>query len=121
VSWSREHGAGADPKPQLRRRVVADGHPLRLAAARPPRPRLRRHVEEPVAFTSRRELPSGEVIAIIGLGPELETTYPDRRSAGHRSFVAGLYDTPYGSREYSARDLEGNVWTFGTYHPVAGD
>ena len=24
---------------------------------------------------------------------------------------------PYGYREYSARDLEGNLWSFGTYDP----
>jgi hypothetical protein len=24
-----------------------------------------------------------------------------------------------GSREYTARDLDGNVWTFGTYDPHA--
>lgn len=28
-----------------------------------------------------------------------------------------LADTSYGSREYSARDLEGNLWSFGTYRP----
>lgn len=27
-------------------------------------------------------------------------------------------DTPYGSREYACRDLEGNVWSFGTYRPT---
>src|SRR6476469_9817493 len=26
-------------------------------------------------------------------------------------------DQEYGSRDYSARDLEGNVWSFGTYRP----
>ncbi|MBB4893059.1 putative glyoxalase superfamily protein PhnB [Streptomyces olivoverticillatus] len=26
-------------------------------------------------------------------------------------------DRPYGSRDYMARDLEGNIWTFGTYAP----
>jgi uncharacterized glyoxalase superfamily protein PhnB len=26
-------------------------------------------------------------------------------------------DTPYGSREYSCRDLEGHVWSFGNYRP----
>ena len=29
------------------------------------------------------------------------------------------YDTDHGSRDYSALDLEGNVWWFGTYQPVA--
>jgi uncharacterized glyoxalase superfamily protein PhnB len=28
-------------------------------------------------------------------------------------------DQDYGSREYSARDLEGNRWSFGTYDPYA--
>jgi uncharacterized glyoxalase superfamily protein PhnB len=28
-------------------------------------------------------------------------------------------DQDYGSREYSARDLEGNLWSFGTYDPFA--
>lgn len=31
--------------------------------------------------------------------------------------VRELEDTPYGSREYSIRDLEGNLWSFGTYDP----
>ncbi len=28
-----------------------------------------------------------------------------------------LADTDYSSREYTARDLEGNLWSFGTYRP----
>jgi uncharacterized glyoxalase superfamily protein PhnB len=28
-----------------------------------------------------------------------------------------LRDTEYGAREYSARDPEGNLWSFGTYDP----
>jgi uncharacterized glyoxalase superfamily protein PhnB len=32
-----------------------------------------------------------------------------------------LHDTDYGSREYSARDPEGNVWHFGTYQPFEFD
>ena len=31
--------------------------------------------------------------------------------------VRELQDTPYGSRDYSARDLEGHLWNFGTYRP----
>jgi uncharacterized glyoxalase superfamily protein PhnB len=30
-----------------------------------------------------------------------------------------LENMSYGSREYSARDLEGNLWSFGTYDPYA--
>jgi uncharacterized glyoxalase superfamily protein PhnB len=41
------------------------------------------------------------------------------RDAG-AEIVRALQDTEYGSREYSARDLEGNVWSFGTYQPWAG-
>ena len=40
------------------------------------------------------------------------------RSAGAK-IVRELVDQPYGSREYSARDLEGNLWSFGTYDPYA--
>ncbi len=42
-----------------------------------------------------------------------------------RACVAGaeivypLRQTDYGSREYAARDLEGNLWSFGTYQPGA--
>jgi uncharacterized glyoxalase superfamily protein PhnB len=48
---------------------------------------------------------------------------PDRhcetaRAAG-ASVVRELENTDYGSREYSARDLEGNLWSFGTYDPYA--
>ena len=31
-----------------------------------------------------------------------------------------LTDQDYGSREYTARDPEGNLWSFGTYRPGAG-
>ncbi|MHB9850203.1 VOC family protein [Streptomyces sp. Tue6028] len=29
-------------------------------------------------------------------------------------------DQDYGSRDYMARDLEGNIWSFGTYAPETG-
>ncbi|MFF5172199.1 VOC family protein [Micromonospora sp. NPDC000089] len=38
------------------------------------------------------------------------------RAAG-AEIVREPYDTDYGSREYAARDLAGNVWSFGTYRP----
>lgn len=33
--------------------------------------------------------------------------------------VIGLRDEDYGSRGYTARDPEGNLWSFGTYRPGA--
>ena len=40
------------------------------------------------------------------------------RGAG-AEVVRELTDEDYGSREYSARDPEGNLWSFGTYDPYA--
>jgi uncharacterized glyoxalase superfamily protein PhnB len=31
-----------------------------------------------------------------------------------------LHDAPYGSREFSCRDPEANLWCFGTYWPKVG-
>ncbi len=31
------------------------------------------------------------------------------------------YDTDYGSRDFSARDPEGGLWSFGTYWPKVGE
>ncbi len=44
--------------------------------------------------------------------------YERARAAG-AEIVRELVDQPYGSREYGARDLERNVWSFGTYDPYA--
>lgn len=43
----------------------------------------------------------------------------DRALGEGAEIVRGLVDQSYGSREYSARDLEGNLWSFGTYRPAA--
>jgi uncharacterized glyoxalase superfamily protein PhnB len=54
--------------------------------------------------------------------PYVYVADPDAHCA--RAIAAGaeitreLQDTPYGSREYCARDPEGNEWSFGTYRPV---
>ncbi len=42
-----------------------------------------------------------------------------RAKAEGANMVRELDDMPYGSREYSARDPEGNLWSFGTYDPYA--
>ena len=35
--------------------------------------------------------------------------------------VRELEDTPYGSRDFSARDPEGHLWNFGTYRPAVDE
>jgi len=45
----------------------------------------------------------------------------DRAVAAGAEIVYGLTDQEYGSRDYSARDPEGNLWSFGTYDPLAAD
>jgi uncharacterized glyoxalase superfamily protein PhnB len=58
------------------------------------------------------------------LGPTCVYVALDDPDAHHeRALAAGaeiimeLTDQAYGSREYAARDPEGNVWCFGTYRP----
>jgi uncharacterized glyoxalase superfamily protein PhnB len=42
--------------------------------------------------------------------------YGRAKDAG-AEIVLGLKDEDYGSRGYTARDPEGNLWSFGTYRP----
>jgi uncharacterized glyoxalase superfamily protein PhnB len=46
----------------------------------------------------------------------IDTHYERARGAG-AEIVRALHDTDYGSRDYVARDPEGNLWSFGTYRP----
>jgi uncharacterized glyoxalase superfamily protein PhnB len=47
---------------------------------------------------------------------DVDAHYQRAKQAG-ATIERELTDTDYGSREYSARDLEGRVWSFGTYAP----
>jgi uncharacterized glyoxalase superfamily protein PhnB len=49
---------------------------------------------------------------------DVDAPYERARSAG-AAITRELENTDYGSREYSARDLEGQHWDFGTYRPSA--
>jgi uncharacterized glyoxalase superfamily protein PhnB len=44
----------------------------------------------------------------------------DRAVAAGAEVVRPLADLDYGSRDYAARDPEGNLWSFGTYRPGDG-
>jgi uncharacterized glyoxalase superfamily protein PhnB len=43
----------------------------------------------------------------------------DRAREAGATIERELTDQDYGSREFTARDPEGNLWSFGTYRPAA--
>ena len=49
-------------------------------------------------------------------GPRHRRPLRAAKAAGAEIFMEPI-STDYGSRDYSARDLEGNLWSFGTYEP----
>lgn len=42
----------------------------------------------------------------------------DHAKAAGAQITTELRDTDYGSRDYTAKDPEGNTWHFGTYRPL---
>lgn len=48
--------------------------------------------------------------------PDIEAHYARAKACG-ATIERPLSDTEYGSREYSARDCDGHLWSFGTYDP----
>ncbi|MBH0775971.1 VOC family protein [Nocardia bovistercoris] len=59
----------------------------------------------------RRE-PGGESIYVVCEEPD---ALLERATAAGAELVRGIRDEDYGSRGFSARDPEGNIWSFGTY------
>jgi uncharacterized glyoxalase superfamily protein PhnB len=47
---------------------------------------------------------------------DIDGLYDRARSAG-AEVIMEITDTDYGSRDFSVKDPEGNVWSFGTYRP----
>jgi uncharacterized glyoxalase superfamily protein PhnB len=66
----------------------------------------------PVATEEWRSAPQSIYVAV----QDADAHCARARAAG-AEIVRELEDMDYGSREYSARDLEGHHWHFGTYRP----
>ncbi|MFZ1997350.1 MAG: VOC family protein [Solirubrobacteraceae bacterium] len=62
--------------------------------------------------------PLSSTISIYVVVEDPDAHHAVAREAGG-TVVRELEDTDYGSREYSVRDPEGNLWSFGTYDPYA--
>jgi uncharacterized glyoxalase superfamily protein PhnB len=65
-----------------------------------------------------RSLPAGGALVYVALD-EVDELYERVRDGGGEIAVE-LTDTDYGSRDFTVRDPEGNLWAFGTYRPPAG-
>lgn len=74
------------------------------------------------------QVPPGDAPGRLAYEQGVTSTYaycPDPDALHARASAAGaaeampLRDTDYGSREFSVRDPEGHVWSFGTYRPAA--
>jgi uncharacterized glyoxalase superfamily protein PhnB len=66
------------------------------------------HTPQPLACT----------VSVYVVVPDPDRHHATAIAAG-ANVVRELEDMDYGSREYSVRDLEGNLWSFGTYDPYA--
>jgi len=49
---------------------------------------------------------------------DADAHYAQAKAAG-AEITREIEDTEYGAREYSARDLDGHTWSFGTYRPAS--
>jgi uncharacterized glyoxalase superfamily protein PhnB len=71
--------------------------------------------DDALGMKSPRDL-SGVNQGIYVQVDDVDAHYERARAAG-AEIVLELQDTDYGSREYTARDIEGHLWSFGTYAP----
>ena len=85
--------------------LAYDGALIMLGTARPP---------ESDDYSAAAPAPGGTALYLLVEDPD---AHHDRAASAGAEIVRPLADTEYGSREYSARDPEGNVWSFGTYRP----
>ena len=60
----------------------------------------------------------GSTVGLYMIVDDVDAHADRARAAGAEIFLQPT-DQPYGGRGYSARDPEGNVWSFGSYDPWA--
>ena len=67
-------------------------------------------------FQSPRDIGGAETASIYVVVEDTEAVYARAVEAG-AEILSPPYDTDYGSREVSLKDMEGHTWTAGTYDP----
>jgi uncharacterized glyoxalase superfamily protein PhnB len=63
-----------------------------------------------------RSLPAGDRLIYCAVD-DVDGLYQRVREAGG-DIALEITDTDYGSRDFTVRDPEGNLWAFGTYRPT---
>jgi uncharacterized glyoxalase superfamily protein PhnB len=63
-----------------------------------------------------RSLPAAGTLVYCAT-EDVDALYERARDAG-ADIAVELTDTDYGSRDFTVRDPEGNLWAFGTYRPT---
>jgi uncharacterized glyoxalase superfamily protein PhnB len=72
------------------------------------------HSDDKYGMHSPTKLNGTNQCVYVVLGGDIDAACEVARAAG-AEIITNPYDTPYGSREFSCKDLEGHVWSFGTY------
>ena len=62
----------------------------------------------------------GQGRALVYVALDHVDTLHDTAKAAGAEIVMPPTDQDYGARDFSARDPEGNIWSFGTYRPDVG-
>lgn len=62
----------------------------------------------------------GETQTVYVVVADVDAHYVRAKQAG-AEIVIDIKDEEYGGRDYTCRDPEGHIWTFGSYDPWAGD
>jgi uncharacterized glyoxalase superfamily protein PhnB len=88
--------------------LALGGATIMVGTARPP---------DADEYSAAAPPPGGTALYLVVEDPD---AHHERARAAGAELVRALQDTDYGSREYSVRDPEGNVWSFGTYRPGSG-
>lgn len=62
------------------------------------------------------EIGGAETQAVYVVVDDADAHYAHAKAAGAR-ILLDIKTQDYGGRDYSCRDLEGHIWSFGTYNP----
>ncbi len=68
----------------------------------------------PLAARALFGMPAGELASAYVVTDDPDGVFARATAAG-AEIISGLHETDYGSRDFAARDPEGNRWSFGTY------